>query len=325
MQRVLVCGGAGYVGSHMVKRLAQSGYQVTVLDNLSTGHAEACKWGRLLQMDILDVEALDFAFRNQHYDAVMHFSARSVVSESMQDPYTYYTQNVVGTINLLSAMQKHGVRTLVFSSSAAVFGNPISSVIDEKHPKDPISPYGASKLMVERILIDAASAFGLNSVSLRYFNAAGASPDGDIGESHTPETHLIPSVLAVALNRNSELRIFGDDYDTPDGTCVRDYVHVDDLAQAHQLALEYLARNPGAHVFNLGSGTGFSIREVIHAAERVVGRKIAYSVEERRTGDPAQLVASSDLARRELGWAPVHQSLDSIIETAWQWHQNARF
>jgi UDP-glucose 4-epimerase len=323
--QVLVCGGAGYIGSHMAKWLAAHGVAVTVLDNLSTGHREAVRWGELVQADLLDPASLERAFAGQRFDAVMHFCARSLVGESMTRPYDYYANNVSGTLNLLQAMQRHGVERLVFSSTAAVFGQPISERIDEDHPKAPINPYGASKLMVERMLADASAAYGLRSVALRYFNAAGASPDGDIGEAHTPETHLIPNVLRAALGTGPALKVFGDDYPTADGTCVRDYVHVDDLAQAHLLALAYMDQHAGAHAFNLGNGHGFSVREVIAAAQQVTGRPVPYEIAPRRAGDPAVLVASSDKARHELGWAPQYTELAPIIESAWRWHGNPCF
>lgn len=323
--KILVCGGAGYIGSHMAKWLALRGAQVAVLDNLSTGHAEAVRWGELLQVDLMDVPALEQVFAARRFDAVMHFCARSLVGESVAQPYAYYANNVTGTLNLLEAMHRHGVDRLVFSSTAAVYGNPQAGHIDEDHPKAPINPYGASKLMVERILADAAAAYGLRSVALRYFNAAGASPDGDIGESHSPETHLIPNVLRAALGTGPALQVFGDDYPTPDGTCVRDYVHVDDLAQAHSLALDYMDAHAGAHAFNLGNGNGFSVRQVIEAACRVTGVDIGYSVSPRRAGDPAVLVAASARARGELGWEPVYADLDTILRSAWDWHRDATF
>ena len=322
---ILLCGGAGYIGSHMLKWLALRGYRVTVLDNLSTGHREAVQWGELVEADLLDPASLERVFAGRRFDAVMHFCARSLVGESVAQPYDYYANNVTGTLNLLQAMQRHGVAKLVFSSTAGVFGNPVSARIDEDHPKAPINPYGASKLMVERMLQDAASAYGLRSVALRYFNAAGASPEGDIGESHQPETHLIPNALRAALGTGPALKLFGDDYPTPDGTCVRDYVHVDDLAQAHERALAYMQAHEGAHAFNLGNGQGFSVREVIEAASRVAGRAVPFEVAPRREGDPATLVASSERARAELGWSPAHASLDEIIGTAWRWHQSPRY
>jgi UDP-glucose 4-epimerase len=322
---VLVCGGAGYIGSHMAKWLAARDVAVTVLDNLSTGHREAVQWGELVPADLLDPASLDRAFAGRRFDAVMHFCARSLVGESMTQPYEYYANNVAGSLNLLQAMQRHGVDRLVFSSTAAVFGQPVSEAIDEDHPKAPINPYGAGKLMVERILADAARAYGLRSVALRYFNAAGASPGGEIGEAHSPETHLIPNVLRAALGTGPALKVFGDDYPTPDGTCVRDYVHVDDLAQAHELALAYMDTHDGAHAFNLGNGCGFSVREVIATAQQVTGRPIAHDLAPRRAGDPAVLVAASMRARRELGWQPRYTELAPIIESAWRWHSDPRF
>jgi UDP-glucose 4-epimerase len=324
-KHVLVCGGAGYIGSHMARWLAERDHRVTVLDDLSTGHREAVRWGELIEADIGDASALDRAFGSARIDAVMHFCARSLVGESVADPYAYYASNVGGTLSLLQAMRRHGVDRLVFSSTAAVFGHPLHDRIDEDHPRQPINPYGASKAMVERILADAATAYGLRSVTLRYFNAAGASPDGAIGESHAPETHLVPNVLRAALGTGPALKVFGDDWPTPDGTCVRDYVHVDDLADAHLRALDHLDAQPGAHAFNLGNGRGFSVREVIAAAEAVSGRAIAYSVEPRRDGDPAVLVAASDRAREVLGWRPAYDRLEPIIETALRWHRAQAF
>jgi len=322
---VLVCGGAGYIGSHMARWLAAHDIGVTVLDNLSTGHREAAQWGELVEADLLDPASVERAFAGRRFDAVMHFCARSLVGESMTRPYDYYANNVAGTLNLLEAMRRHDVDRLVFSSTAAVFGNPVTDTIDEDHPKAPINPYGASKLMVERMLADAAAAYGLRSVALRYFNAAGASGSAGIGESHEPETHLIPNVLRAALGTGPGLKVFGDDYPTPDGTCVRDYVHVDDLAQAHHLALGYMDAHEGAHVFNLGNGNGFSVRQVIDAARAVTGQNIPFEVALRRAGDPPMLVASSEKARRELGWEPVHTSLDPILDSAWRWHQRQAY
>ncbi len=321
----LVCGGAGYIGSHMAQWLSAHGHQVTVLDNFSTGHRQAVRWGELVEADLLDPASLQRAFAGDRYDAVLHFCASSLVGESVREPYAYYRNNVAGTLNLLEAMRQNGVDRLVFSSTAAVYGNPVSGVIGEDHPKAPINPYGASKLMVERMLADASDAYGLRSVALRYFNAAGALPEHGIGEAHACETHLIPNVLKAALGGNAQLNVFGEDYPTPDGTCVRDYVHVQDLAQAHALALDYMEHKPGAHAFNLGSGRGFSVREVIATASEVAGRGIPYEVAPRRAGDPAVLVASSERARRELGWAPAWTDLRAIIESAWGWHRDQRF
>jgi len=322
---ILLCGGAGYIGSHMCRRLASNNFLIGVLDNLSTGHRAAANWGHFFLVDLLDNDALDRVFTQHRFDAVMHFCAKSLVGQSMASPYEYYENNVVGTLNLLRAMHRHGVDKLVFSSTAAVYGHPKSDLIDERHPTQPINPYGRSKLMVEQMLADAAHAYGLRSVSLRYFNAAGASSDGLIGEAHEPETHLIPNVLRSVLGRGPSLRIFGDDYPTVDGTCIRDYVHVEDLAQAHELALGYMSKHAGAHVFNLGSGRGFSVRQVMAAAERVTGQLVKYEVAPRRTGDPAVLVACSRKAREELGWSPERDDLDDIVASAWRWHSHARF
>lgn len=322
---VLVCGGAGYIGSHVAKQLAKHGIEVTVLDNLSTGHREAVQWGPLIEADLMYPNVLEPVFARARFDVVMHFCARSLVGESVAQPYDYYSNNVAGTLNLLRAMRRHGVNRIVFSSTAAIFGNPVSDTIDEEHLRSPVNPYGASKLMAERILADAAHAYGLDSTSLRYFNAAGASPDGEIGESHQPETHLIPNVLRAAQGTGPTLRIFGDDYPTRDGTCIRDYVHVDDLAQAHVLAIDFMRGRPGSHAFNLGNGSGFSVDEVVRAAERVTGASIPREVAPRRLGDPPILVASSTRAQAELGWKPRYTSLEPIIESAWRWHRGQRF
>ncbi|MCR6625263.1 MAG: UDP-glucose 4-epimerase GalE [Pseudoxanthomonas sp.] len=322
---LLVCGGAGYVGSHVARVLDARGHRVTVLDNLSTGHAEAVRWGRLVEADILDVDSLEAAFHGQRFDAVLHFCARSLVGESVSAPYDYYENNVVGTLNLLRVMRRHAVDRIVFSSTAAVFGNPVAALIDEDHPKAPINPYGASKLMVERMLADAAHAYGLRSVCLRYFNAAGASAEDGIGESHEPETHLIPNLLRALINPAAPLKVFGQDYPTPDGTCVRDYVHVLDLADAHVRALDHMDGAPGAHAFNLGNGTGFSVMQVIRAAERVTGLPVPFEHAPRRAGDPPVLVAASRRAREALGWSPVYTDIDDVLRTAWDWHRAPAF
>lgn len=320
--KVLVCGGAGYIGSHMVRLLLREGHEAVVLDNLSTGHRAAVPVGLLELADILEPATLKPVFAKHRFDGVIHFCARSLVGESVLKPYAYYENNVAGTLNLLEAMREADVGRIVFSSTAAVFGNPEASSIDEAHPTRPINPYGASKLMVERILADAAGAYGLRSTALRYFNAAGADPAGGIGESHQPETHLIPNVLRAALGQGSGLKVFGNDYATRDGTCVRDYIHVNDLASAHLLALQFMEGNDGAHLFNLGNGQGFTVLEVIKAARRVTGRSIDYTQSARRQGDPAILVASSEKARRVLGWQPQFTDVGRIIETAWCWHQS---
>lgn len=323
--RILVCGGAGYIGAHTVKRLLQDGHDVVVLDNLSTGHHEAVGDARLVVADLLDAAKVEQTLRETAFEAVLHFAAMSIVADSVRDPYAYYQNNVVGTLNLLQAMRATGVGKLIFSSTAAVYGTPRQDVLDEHHPTEPINPYGATKLMVEHLLDDAFRAYGLRSASLRYFNAAGADPDGELGESHQPETHLIPNVLRYALGQGEGLNVFGDDYETRDGTCVRDYVHVHDLAMAHVQALDYLEKNAGAHCFNLGSGSGYTIMEVIETASKVTGRSILFTRAPRRAGDPPVLVADSQYARNTLGWHPRFDDMATIIETAWRWHVAPRY
>jgi UDP-glucose 4-epimerase len=318
---ILVCGGAGYIGAHMCKMLAEAGHKVTVFDNLSTGHADAVRWGKLIQGDALSHADLERAFQGETFAAVMHFSARSLVGESVRDPGLYYRNNVTGTVNLLDAMMRHGVNRFIFSSSAAVYGIPGYTPIDEKHPTVPVNPYGATKLMVERVLADYDAAYGLRSVSLRYFNAAGADSGGLLGERHEPETHLIPNVLRAALNSGkTPLQVFGNDYDTPDGTCVRDYIHVTDLCTAHLLALSHLLDGGASDVFNLGNGLGFSVLEVIRCAEKIAGRPIPFAIAARRAGDPPVLVASAEKAQRLLGWRPAHTDISGIVDSAWRWH-----
>lgn len=324
MRQILVCGGAGYIGSHMVKLLAERGYDVTVLDNLSTGHREAVLSGRLIEGDLLDKSCLSRIFEQKKFDAVMHFSALSLVGESVRNPYLYYENNVVGALNLISAMKRAGADHLIFSSSASVYGEPEESPVTESQPVKPVNPYGASKAMVERMLADSASGYGLRSVSLRYFNAAGADPSTQIGESHHPETHLIPNLLQAALT-GSAANVFGSDYDTRDGTCIRDYVHVNDLAQAHLLAMEYIESQPGAHSFNLGSDTGYSVLETAEAVKRVTGKAVKLVSAARRSGDPATLVASSRMAHEILRWKPAFSDLDAIVETAWRWQCKKRY
>jgi UDP-glucose 4-epimerase len=318
-QTVLVVGGAGYIGSHMVWLLGQKGVDVVTLDNLSSGHRDAVLHGRFVHGDIADRLMLDKVFREHKFDAVMHFASFIQVGESMQDPAKYYQNNVVNTLNLLNVMCAHGVDKFIFSSTAAIFGEPGYSPIDEAHPKRPINPYGWSKLMVEQALADYDRAYGLKSVCLRYFNAAGAHPDGLLGERHDPETHLIPLVLQAASGRRPNVTVFGRDYDTPDGTCIRDYVHILDLAEAHWLALQYLQSSGETSAFNLGNGNGYSVSEVIQAAGRVSGETIAIQEGRRRPGDPARLVANANKIKAELGWRPVHTGLDAIVEHAWRW------
>lgn len=322
---ILVCGGAGYIGSHMVKMLVNKGYNVIVFDNLSTGHREAIRWGSFIKGDLIDETALHSLFQSHSIDAVMHFSARSLVGESMTSPHSYYRNNVIGTFNLLEAMRKNNVTQIVFSSTAAVYGDPAQKQIDERHPLAPINPYGQTKLMVEHMLKDYAQAYQLNSVSLRYFNAAGADPEGIIGESHCPETHLIPNILESVIHSQKTLTIFGNDYDTADGTCIRDYIHVQDLCAAHLNALQFIDKNPGPHAFNLGNGNGFSIMAVLQAAEAITGRTISYEISKRRPGDPSILVADSTRARQQLAWIPEFVRIEEIIETAWKWHTNKSY
>ena len=314
----MVCGGAGYIGSHMVKMLWQKGYDVVTFDNFSTGNRWAVKWGEMFEGDLLDAEALNKMFRSFKFAAVMHFSARSLVAESVQNPALYYRNNVIGTLNLLEAMREAGVMNFIFSSSAATFGLPETEKIAESHPQLPINPYGQTKLMIEKMLHDYSKAYGLNSVSLRYFNAAGADPETEIGEAHEPETHLIPNILKAAAG-GFAFPLYGIDYPTMDGTCVRDYIHIEDLCRAHLCALNYLDSHEGAFGFNLGNGKGFSVMEIVSAAEAVTGRQIDYNVLERREGDPHTLVANNILALQELEWQPEYTDISMIIETAWKW------
>ncbi|HQT44214.1 MAG TPA: UDP-glucose 4-epimerase GalE [Halothiobacillus sp.] len=319
MLKILVVGGAGYIGSHMVKFLARAGHHVVVLDNLSTGHADSVKYGALVIGDMADTALLDTLFQAHQFDAVMHFAAFSLVGESVSDPAKYYRNNVSNTLSLLDAMVRHGVLHFIFSSTAATFGEPRTERIDESHPQNPITPYGRSKLAVEQLLEDYDKAYGLKSVCLRYFNAAGADPEGELGERHEPETHLIPLVLQVAAGRRAAIRVFGTDYPTPDGSCLRDYVHVQDLCAAHLLALEWLRRHDQSHRFNLGNGDGFSVLDVIETAQTVTGRLIAIERTARRPGDPARLIADAASAQLNLGWIPEFRELNRIIEDAWRW------
>lgn len=320
---ILVTGGAGYIGSHTVLALKQAGYKVLVLDNLVYGHRDVADslQVELIQGDISDRPLLDQIFSQHSIQAVIHFAAYAYVGESVTDPAKYYRNNVVGTLTLLEAMVAAGVKSMVFSSTCATYGHPQQIPIPEEHPQNPINPYGATKLMVERILSDFDLAYGLRSVRFRYFNAAGADPQGQLGEDHSPETHLIPLVLLTALGQRDQISIFGTDYDTPDGTCIRDYIHVTDLAQAHVQGLEYLLNGGETAVFNLGNGSGFSVREVIQAARNITGHSIPVVESDRRPGDPAVLVGSAKKAQEVLGWKPEYFQLEAILEHAWQWHQ----
>jgi UDP-glucose 4-epimerase len=318
---ILVTGGAGYIGSHVVKDLRAAGLSCVVLDSLVRGYRELVMDADLVVGDVADAALVRRTIEDYRVDAVMHFAAFAYVGESVAHPGTYYQNNVAATVHLLNTMVQAGVRRIVFSSTCATYGMPEATPMTEDHPQQPVNPYGASKLMVERILRDFDRAYGLRSVVLRYFNAGGADPGGSIGERHDPETHLIPLALQAAGGQRDSVAIFGTDYPTPDGTCVRDYIHVTDLAQAHILGLRYLEAGNPSDVFNLGNGNGFSVREVIEAVERITARKIRSIEGPRRPGDPPILVGSSAKARQVLGWTPRYDSLDAIIATAWQWHQ----
>ena len=318
--RILVVGGAGYIGSHMVKLLLERGHEAVTLDNLSTGFRDAVLGGQLMEVDLADRAALDVVFRSP-FDAVMHFASYIQVGESVRLPAKYYRNNFANTLNLLEAMIEPGVMRFIFSSTAAIFGEPEYVPIDEGHPKRPINPYGLSKLMVEQTLADFDRAYGLKSVCLRYFNAAGADPDGRLGERHEPETHLVPLLLQVASGRRPSIQIFGRDYDTPDGTCIRDYIHIVDLCEAHLKAIDYLAAGGASAQFNLGNGNGFSVQEVIDSVQRVTGRTVRAIDAPRREGDPARLVADSRSAREVLHWEPRFADLDTIVAHAWAWEQ----
>ena len=316
---ILIVGGAGYIGSHMVKKLATSGTEVITIDNLSRGYRDAVKYGEFVEGDLADPAVLDHVFNNYSIDAVMHFAAFIEVGESVGEPARYYRNNVMNTMVLLDAMIQHDIDNFIFSSTAAIFGEPEYTPIDEKHSKRPINPYGHSKLMVEQILQDYDSAYGLKSTCLRYFNAAGADPDGELGERHDPESHLVPLVLQAASGRRKDIKIFGTDYPTEDGTCVRDYIHINDLCEAHSLALQRMQQTRSSARYNLGNGKGFSVQQVIDTTRKVTGKDFKVTRDNRRPGDPAVLVADSQLARQELGWQPEHADLESIIETAWNW------
>jgi UDP-arabinose 4-epimerase len=320
MASILVTGGAGYVGSHACKALAAAGYTPVVYDNLGRGHRELVRWGPLEVGDLRDPARLDEVFARHRPAAVMHFAAFAYVGESVQDPGLYYRNNVGGTLELLEAMRRASIGALVFSSTCATYGIPERMPIGEETPQRPINPYGTTKLVIERVLADFDSAYGLRSVSLRYFNAAGCDPDGETGEIHDPETHIIPRVLMAAIGELPHVDIFGIDYPTPDGTCLRDYIHVADLAQGHVQALDYLQRGGATTAINLGTGRAFSVREVIAAAEHVTGRSIPVRETARRAGDPPVLVADARRARETLGFAPRYTEIAPIVETAWRWH-----
>lgn len=317
---ILVCGGAGYIGSHMVAALLEKGEEVIILDNFQKGHRAAVLGGKIYEGDLRDRAVLDKVFSENNIDAVIDFAADSLVGESVVEPLKYFENNVGGTLSLLRAMKDYGVKNIVFSSTAATYGEPESIPILESDKTFPTNPYGESKLTVEKILKWCDNAYGIKYTALRYFNAAGAHESGKIGEDHTPETHLLPLILEAALGKREKIMIFGDDYNTEDGTCIRDYIHVMDLAQAHLLAVDRLRKGGESKIYNLGNGKGFSVKEVIEVTRKVTGREIKAEVSPRRAGDPAVLIASSKRAIEELGWQPKYNSLETIIETAWNWH-----
>lgn len=323
MMNVLVCGGAGYIGSHTVYELIERGHSVVVVDSLIKGHKAAVHNDAKFYLgDIRDEDFMDKVFKENNIDAVIDFAAFSLVGESVNEPFKYYENNVYGTLKLLEAMERAGVKKIVFSSTAATYGEPENDIIVESDKTNPTNPYGETKLTVEKMLKWADNAYGIKFVALRYFNAAGAHISGKIGEDHSPETHLIPIILQTALGQREKMFIFGDDYDTPDGTCVRDYIHVTDLADAHIKALEKLFKTNESGIYNLGNGKGFSVKEVIEKAKKVTGKDFKVEIEARRSGDPSTLIASSEKAIKELGWKPKFNTLDKIIETAWNWHKD---
>ena len=323
-ERILVTGGAGYIGSHTAKALARAGYEPVVFDNLVYGHESAVRWGPLFRGDLSDRDAISRAFEQYRVSGVIHFAAYAYVGESVGNPRKYFENNLAGTLNLLGCMLDRGVKTIVFSSTCATYGTPERTPIAEDHPQMPINPYGETKLAVERALRWYGSAYGLGWAALRYFNAAGADAEGEIGEDHDPETHLIPLALDAATGHGPALQILGTDYDTPDGTAIRDYVHVSDLADAHLHALTHLREKGESGAFNLGTGVGSSVREVIAAVERTVGGALPVAAAPRRPGDPAVLVADPEKARRVLGWQTRHSGLDNIVRSAWNWHNGRR-
>lgn len=321
---ILIVGGAGYIGSHLNKEISKKGYETVVFDNLSYGHEDFVKWGIFERGDLGNIEDIRRCFKKYNIEAVMHFAAFTYVGESVEDPQKYYMNNVKNTLNLLQVMLEENVKRFVFSSTCATYGNPVEIPITESHPQSPINPYGRGKLIVEQILKDYSDAYGLKYASLRYFNAAGADPDCEIGELHDPETHLIPLVLDAASSKRENIKIFGTDYDTADGTCIRDYIHVTDLADAHILALEYLNRGGNSDVFNLGNGSGFSVKEVIETARKITGKQIKETEEGRRPGDPPILIGSSKKAMEILKWKPKYHDISQIVETAWKWHEKIK-
>lgn len=321
MGSIMVAGGAGYIGSHCLRMLREKGYDAYAFDNLATGRREAVLDAPLVVGDLADAALVERTLRERKTSAVFHFAASCYVGVSVTDPESYWRNNVATTLALLSAMRRADVGTFIFSSTCATYGDPVQELMNEEHPQRPVNPYGWTKFAVERMLSDFGRAYGLKWVALRYFNAAGAHPDGRIGEDHDPETHLIPLVLQVAAGVRPDIQVFGTDYPTPDGTCIRDYIHILDLSSAHLLGLTYLERGGESRAFNLGNGAGYSVLEVIRAAEQVTGRKIAFRTAPRRAGDPSRLVGDASLAKRTLGWTQQYGDLRTILETAWRWHR----
>ncbi|MDY0193865.1 MAG: UDP-glucose 4-epimerase GalE [Aliarcobacter butzleri] len=321
MIMILIIGGAGYIGSHTNKLLTQKGHKTLVYDNLIYGHKEAVKWGEFILGDLNDIEQLRLVFGKYKIEAVMHFAAFAYVGESVENPEKYYINNVSNTLNLLQVMREFSCKYFIFSSTCATYGNPEYLPIDEKHPQNPINPYGQSKFMLEKILEDYSKAYDFKYVALRYFNAAGADVDCEIGEDHNPETHLIPLIFDVAIGKREDIKVFGTDYDTNDGSAVRDYIHVTDLANAHILALEYLKNGGSSDIFNLGNGDGYSVFEVINKAKEITNKDIKVTLIDRRAGDPAKLIGDATKAKKVLGWDPKLFDLGKILETAWEWHK----
>lgn len=321
MKNVLVVGGAGYIGSHACKMLSQKGYNPIVFDNLIYGHKEFVKWGEFVLGDLANIDQIRLVFRKYKIDAVMHFAAFAYVGESVEHPQKYYANNVVATLNLLNVMVEFNVKKFIFSSTCATYGNPQYLPIDENHPQSPINPYGMSKLMVESILKDYSKAYDFKFVSLRYFNASGCDPECEVGENHSPETHLIPLILDAAIGKRDNIKVFGTDYDTRDGSAVRDYIHVIDLAEAHILALESLLAGGESDIFNLGNGQGFTVKEVIECVKRVTQKEFDVIYTERRAGDPSSLIGSSEKIISKLNWTPKFNKLEDVIKTAWDWHK----
>lgn len=321
MRKILVVGGAGYIGSHMLKTLDRAGCTVVTLDNLLSGYRDAVHYGSLVVGDLQDRDLLDSLFKQHQFDAVMHFASSIEVGESVVNPAKYYRNIVSNSLNLLETMLEYKVKNLIYSSTAAIFGQPEYTPIDEQHPRRPVNPYGTAKHMVEMMLNDFDDAYGIKSISLRYFNAAGADPHGELGERHDPETHLIPLILQTASGRREKITIYGDDYDTEDGTCIRDYIHVADLCDAHLLALDKLLHENISRRYNLGNGKGFSVKQIIDAASSVTGKEIPVEIGRRRNGDPEKLIADSALIRKELGWEPNFNNIETIVQHAWEWEK----